>query len=275
MTRSDAKRVARRPKRTPKRSPKRADALPPPLPPERRTVGQLVAETLRLYGRRFWPSLALGVGPALVGLGVTLVEDFAQLVFASTVGGFVLTTSYIGATVLAAEPRGTRRSLMIALAAGVIVFLPVPVLSWGILPVIFWLAFVGLAVPVALIEGRGLMDCFRRAVELARADYVHAAGSLATLAILFFLTTLALFFVLRGQAETTVAAAAFLAVVVISPVLFLGAALLYFDQAARAVSSPRNRERRRDADLHHAHDADRAGRADAAVESRAAARGEP
>ena len=31
--------------------------LPPPLPPETRTVGQLVAESIRLYGARFWPSL--------------------------------------------------------------------------------------------------------------------------------------------------------------------------------------------------------------------------
>ena len=28
-----------------------AEPLPPPLPPETRTVGQLVAETIRLYGR--------------------------------------------------------------------------------------------------------------------------------------------------------------------------------------------------------------------------------
>ena len=34
------------------------DQLPPPLPPETRTVGQLVAESVRLYGDNFWPSLA-------------------------------------------------------------------------------------------------------------------------------------------------------------------------------------------------------------------------
>ena len=41
--------------------------LPPPLPPENRTVGQLVAETLKLYGNHFWVALALGAGPAVVG----------------------------------------------------------------------------------------------------------------------------------------------------------------------------------------------------------------
>ena len=39
----------------------RTRELPPPLPPERRTVGQLVAESIRLYGLSFWKALALGV----------------------------------------------------------------------------------------------------------------------------------------------------------------------------------------------------------------------
>jgi hypothetical protein len=51
--------------------------------------------------------------------------------------------------------------------------------------------------------------------------------------IVGLLTALLLFFLLRGQGEATLAAAAFLSVLVISPLLFLGGALLYFDQAAR------------------------------------------
>ena len=34
--------------------------LPPPLPPAERTVGQLIAETIRLYGQHFWRALPLG-----------------------------------------------------------------------------------------------------------------------------------------------------------------------------------------------------------------------
>ena len=37
-----------------------APELPPPLPPETRTIGQVVAESVRLYQRRFWLSLSLG-----------------------------------------------------------------------------------------------------------------------------------------------------------------------------------------------------------------------
>ena len=35
------------------RKPSTSRELPPPLPPERRTVGQAVAEAVRLYGARF------------------------------------------------------------------------------------------------------------------------------------------------------------------------------------------------------------------------------
>src|SRR2546430_4285505 len=60
--------------------------VPPPLPPETRTVGQLVAETIRLYGSRFWRSLALGVVPAAAGLVLAESPGVARLPPALTVG---------------------------------------------------------------------------------------------------------------------------------------------------------------------------------------------
>jgi hypothetical protein len=83
------------------------------------------------------------------------------------------------------------------------------------------------------VERRGLGRAFLRALRLARADYVHAFGSLVTLAIVSLLTSSVLFFLLRGQAAAALEVAAFLALLTISPLLFLGAALLYYDQAAR------------------------------------------
>jgi hypothetical protein len=215
-----------------------ATTLPPPLPPETRTVGQLVAEAVRLYGRRFWPSLALGVGPALVGIGLTVIPGLIQLLFVLTAGSALLTASYIGAAVITADAQLTRGSLLTALAAGVLAFLPVPFLyNLLILPAVAWLAFFGFAVPAAVIERCGLKAAFRRSLVLARADPVHAVGGLATLAIVGLLTSFVLFFLLRGQGEATLATAAFLSVLVISPVLFLGATLLYFDQEARVRSA--------------------------------------
>ena len=51
--------------------------------------------------------------------------------------------------------------------------------------------------------------------------------------IVVFLTRTVLFFLLRDAGDNTSLIAFLLADIVISPVLFLGGALLYFDQAAR------------------------------------------
>jgi hypothetical protein len=209
---------------------RRVPPLPPPLPPEERTVGQLVAESMRLYGRRFLPSLLLGIGPAALNALVRVVDE-ATLVLLPTLGGVVLSACFVGACLIAGERRGNPWS---ALAAGALVFLPFPFLAAiFVLPGLVWLAFVGLVVPVLVYERIGLRDAFLRATRLARADFVHALGSLATLAIVVFLTQSVLFFLLRGTGEQTQDIASFLASLVVSPLLFLGAALLYFDQAAR------------------------------------------
>jgi hypothetical protein len=205
--------------------------LPPPLPPAERTVGQLVAESLRLYGRRFWPSLALGVPPAILNLLARVLDDTLLLVVVPIAGGVLLSLSYVGAVALASE-----QSLAVtrAIAGGVLVFLPFPFFTaFFILPGLVWLAAFGLVVPVLALERIGFWLAFLRAYKLARADFVHTLGSLATLAILVFLTQSMLFFLLRGTSDQTLDIASFVAALVVSPLLFLGTALLYFDQAAR------------------------------------------
>jgi hypothetical protein len=205
--------------------------LPPPLPPAERTVGQLVAEAIRLYGRRFWPSLALGIAPAVLNVLVRVLDHWITVIVIPTVGGLVLAASYLGAVAIAAA-RPVR--VLPALVAGTLVFAPFPFLvTIFVLPGLAWLAALGLVVPVLALEQRGLADGFRRAFALARADFVHALGSLATLAIVVFLTQSMLFFVLRGFGDQALAAASFIASLVVSPLLFLGSALLYYDQAAR------------------------------------------
>src|SRR5262249_32129002 len=130
----------------------------------------------------------------------------------------------------------------------------------------FWLAPLGLVVPVIVIERLPLGRAFRRGFDLARSDYVHALGSLATLALVVFLTQVLLTALLHGASQQSVQISAFLASLVMQPLLFLGAALLYDDQAARAEIESASRNRRRpDADLSHADDADRPGSADAPI----------
>jgi hypothetical protein len=251
-------------------------SLPPPLPPETRTVGQLVAEAIRLYGRRFWPSLALGL--PLAAADVLAVERpiLGRVVVVAAFSP-LFTLAYAAACVLAAGERPSFRRWAVAIPVGTLVFLPGAVLlPWFALAAVAWLAFAGLVVPVALLEGASLRAALPRAVRLGRVDYVHAVGSLATLVIVFGVTRLALGVLLQSQADNTARVALFLADTVLAPLIFLGSAILYFDQAARVLDSRRPRKRRRrDADLHHAHEPDRAGRPDAQVEPRPPTRGQP
>ena len=248
---------------------KAREPMPPPLPPETRTVGQLVAETINLYRHRFLPSLVLGLGPAAGVVGLTLIPGLWKLFFGLTVFALLMTVSYLGGVIVATEARPAPNALLVGAGVGYFVFVPALFLySLFILPAILWLALFGLAVPAALIERVGFRDSLRRGYQLSRADYIHAAGSLATLVIVAFLTATVLFFLLRGASELERSVAAFLSLLVISPILFLGAALLYFDQAARDPT------RRSDADLHHADEPDRPGRADVEGEPRPAARGQ-
>ena len=211
------------------------ETAPPPLPPEERTVGQLVAESIRFYGEQFWRVLPLGLAVAVLdqaSLGQSRSVQIAVLV----VGSPLLTLAYLRAALLVA-PESTavpRRAYVTALVTGVIVFLPAAALfGWFALLAVAWLAAFGLVVPVAVHERTAFRETFRRARELAFADYVHAAGSLATLTIVFFLTRLMLFFLLRGQGDVAGRVAAFLTDLVLSPLLFVGSALLYLDQRAR------------------------------------------
>jgi hypothetical protein len=248
----------------------RTRELPPPLPPETRTVGQLVAETIRAYGERFWRVLPLGLPLAVldeVAAGRSATVRLAAFAAASP----LLAAAYALASAAVADRRVEPRALLRATLTGTAVLLPATLLfTWFALLAIAYLAFVGLVVPVSVIEGRRPLAAFRRAGELARADYVHAVGSLAALAIVFFLSRLVLVSLLHGQADNTIRVAVFIADLVLAPLLLLGGALLLFDQAARVGSRPthrRSRTRRRDAALHPPLDADPAGRPDAEVES--------
>jgi hypothetical protein len=210
-----------------------ARPLPPPLPPAERTVGQLLADAMRLYGQRFWRALPLGL-PLAVLDQIVLGQSTEVRVIALAAGAPFLAAAYAGASALVARTELTARAAAVAIATGSLVLLPASLLIvWFALLAAAYLAFVGLVVPVAVIERRGPLAAFRRAGDLARADYVHAVGALAALAVVFFIARLGLVALLAAQAENTLRVAVLLADVALGPLLFLGAALLYFDQAAR------------------------------------------
>jgi hypothetical protein len=217
--------------------PRAGEPLPDALPPAERTVGQLVAESIRFYGDHFFRALALGVVPALLTVLTAGVPHWLMLVLLPGIGGALLSATYVAACVLVLERHPARRRLVRAWIAGWLVFVPVPFLVlFFILPAVAWLAAVGLVVPVLVAEEIEPREALRRAWQLARADYVHALGSLATLAILVLLTQGVLAFLLRGGGDVALSTASVLASVVISPLLLIGTAMLYVDQSARADS---------------------------------------
>jgi len=211
-----------------------AESRPVALPPSRRTVGQLVAESIRFYGDHFRAGLLLGLAPAVLAVLAANVSRGVAIVLAPTLSGALLSVAFVAASVLVLGRRPGRRRLLQAWLAGWLVFAPVPFLVLAfVLPGLAWLAAVGLVVPVLVVEDLPVRRVVARALQLARADFVHALGGLATLAIVVFLTQTVLAFLLRGAGGAAVSVAFFLANVVVSPLLFVGAALLYLDQSAR------------------------------------------
>jgi hypothetical protein len=236
--------------------------LPPPLPPGDRTVGQLVAETIRTYGHQFWRVLPLGL-PLVVAdqLSVRQAGTVQMLVFWAVAPLFVAADVWACRLVLGA-PVG-RTAVLVAL----LVYLPFPALrALFILPGIAWFAFIGLAVPAAMVEGRTFRDALARGRELGVADYVHALGSLAALVVVVGVAGNTLSALLHTQGDNGQRVALAASDLVLGPLLFVGGALLYLDQAARVGSDASDRRRRRDAHFHPPVDADAAGRHDAQVE---------
>jgi hypothetical protein len=128
----------------------------------------------------------------------------------------------------------------------VLTFLPAALLfPWFAILSVLWLGLAGHAVPVVMAERLAPMAALRRTFVLGRADYIHAAGSFATLAILFAITRFTLGLLLASQADAAMRVAIFLAVLVMSPLLFLGASIVYVDLVARVGLSRAERRRLR------------------------------
>ena len=213
--------------------------------PGERLIGQLVADTLRFYGSHFWASLALGAGP--MGLAIVASQLERGPAVAVSAGGAVIvfTASYVAASAMVGGVRPATGTVLTAMTVGILVYLPAPILFLGfILPGIAWFAAFGLAVPAAVIEKLGVLHSLRRGLELGRADFVHAVAALGTFGLLVFLTGQVMAFVIHGASGQALQIALYLATLVLTPILFLGAAHLYDDQLARAaVKSGRQRSK--------------------------------
>jgi hypothetical protein len=206
-----------------------AESRPAALPPAERTVGQLVAESIRFYGDHFWAVLALGL--PFVALDLLSYHEawWKQVVVGWVVGPFIC-AAYVRASMLVTGSFWSWR----AYAAAVVIYLPYPVFGVYVIPAVVWFALLGLGVPAAVTEGLGVRCALRRGLRLGRADLVHAIGGLATLVLVVGISRLALEVLLNTQGGQAREVAVVLADFVLSPLFYVGGALLYVDQAARA-----------------------------------------
>jgi len=207
-----------------------AESHPAALPPAERTVGQVVAEAIRAYGDRFWKILPLGL--AMVGVDAATLHrglDVQTLIL------WAFAPVFAAAYVRAASVVRDVPWSWPAFWAGILVYLPFPILVrlW-VLPGAAWFALFGLAVPAAVAERLRVADALRRGWRLARADLVHAVAGLVTLAVVYYLCRYVLLVLIHGFGDQGQVAAAMIADLVLSPLVFVGAVLLYEDQAARA-----------------------------------------
>jgi hypothetical protein len=211
-----------------------AEPRPAALPPAERTIGQLVAESIQFYGAHFWACLVLGLPAAAIAVAFKEVSRTVGLILAPTVSAALISATFVWACVIVFEAHRSRGRLLSAWLLGWLVFAPVPFLVIAfVVPALLWLTAFGLVVPVLVVEDVTLRAVLPRARQLARADFTHAIGSLFTLAVVVLLSQSVLVFILRGFGDAGVLTALFLASVVLSPLLFIGTALLYVDQAAR------------------------------------------
>jgi hypothetical protein len=85
--------------------------LPPPLPPGERTVGQLVAESIRAYGANFWRALPLGLPLALMTQVIFGYAFLTQVVLLSLAAPLT-SAAFIAATMLVGDVRPGRVVLL-------------------------------------------------------------------------------------------------------------------------------------------------------------------
>jgi hypothetical protein len=222
------------------------------VPPVSRTIGQSIGAAIRAYGDNFWKALALGLLPVLPGIAGLLVHSAGVrwrvvVPVTSVFFDIAITPAFALAVAILAPTRITRRTAGVALAAGMTALLPAHLvvmlagLIGGIVVALLalvllapvWLALLGLAVPVAVLEGTGYRASLRRARALAQADFRHLWGAMTTLVIVWLAGFLMLLMLLVNTSKMEGQIAQPISAVVMLPLVLFGGAVLYEDQLAR------------------------------------------
>jgi len=212
-------------------------------------LGEVFAETIRVFGERIWFAFGLGLAvAAAIGLAAAIRNDLVTVAiftwgFAAL---YALAVRYVEGDSVGAALRlvGARAPVLFVL--GLVVTLP---LSLGIIdPLVglvaaFWLGIMGFAIPVAVTEeatggfAQRIAGALRRSVAIGRAAYLHAVGVVAAFVIVYGILGRLLISALGGFADNGLVAAVLITEGFLLPFLFLGLAVLFFEQRSRAISS--------------------------------------
>ena len=207
-------------------------------------LGELLAETVRLYGARLWAAAGIGafLGGAVLAAGIAVIAPAFTVCYAVAVrialgdpAGEAWAQVGVRAPVLAPLMIIVSLPFVLGVVDALILFFSVA-----------WLSFVGLAIPVAMIErapeGTSWFGqigfALTRATDLARPEFLHVLGVSAALTVIYALFGPFLGLLLTGFADNGSLAAHVMANGVLGPFFFLGLSLLYFEQRSRALSSP-------------------------------------
>jgi hypothetical protein len=207
-------------------------------------VGEIVAETIRLYGRIAVPLLGVGALQAGVYLAAVVLPGAAGVVVIAL--GFVVGLALV-ARLAVGDSAGAAvatvgRAVAPVLLLGAVVGIPWVIAAGLVDPFVpivssLWLAIAFWAVPVTLVElaprGITFTEIVGRTRVLAGVGFLHALGTVFVLSLIRFLVGVPLFLALEGYADQTQQAALALVQVILAPFLFVGLVVLYTETVAR------------------------------------------
>ena len=212
-------------------------------------AGEVLASTFREYGRRPLTYVAIGTVEALAGL-TTYSGSGIPLIGGVVIVGVAFVVCF-AAAVSVSSGWSRHESLQrlrngAAALAGLTLIVGLPATLGRIdaiftLLAILWLALTSFSVPIIMREQRegrrvglhGMLVALKRSMTMSQTAFLHALAVVLILYVVTVLITSLLAGALGNFGDQTELAAFVISRAVLVPIVFIGLAVLYFDQRTR------------------------------------------